>query len=127
MSAVMPLLMSRADDGQPLVVQGTLEESIRQSLLNILATHEGERKLLPEFGSRIRSFVFRRLEETTVQELESHVRGCITRWEPRVELDTVLVESVSEPTPQVELHVRYQIKKTQSKHLLRLPLSFWEL
>lgn len=128
---VLNALLPRPVPDQPILVMdpyGSLEESVRQSLFHILATQQGERSRVREFGSRLRQFVFRRLEDATLRELEAHVRSCIERWEPRVAVESVEAEVRAKPSTGTEvlIQIRYQILRLQSKHLMTLPLRYWE-
>jgi phage baseplate assembly protein W len=122
--AEQPLLLSGSLDGS----WATSEESVRQSIFHILATQQGERPRAREFGSRIRQFVFRRLEDATLRELEGHVRACIERWEPRVAVESVVADVRAGNTAETEvlIQIRYLLLQQQSKHLITLPLRYWE-
>lgn len=118
----------------PLVCDHSLEESVRQSILGILSTAVGERPLAPDFGSNIQSFVFRRLDAPILRQLEEHVRECIQRWEPRIDVQEsqALLDSEADASrgighkSHVVICIKYEIRSTRTRHQLRLPLRLWE-
>src|ERR687884_94382 len=70
------------------------EVELEQAMRLILATYPGERPMRPDFGSRIRDFVFRSVNVETIAELSRVVREALLRWEPRVDVEGVLVSPV---------------------------------
>lgn len=63
---------------------------LEQSMRLILTTYPGERRMLPEFGSRLRDHVFAPLSLDTATELAAEVRRALERWEPRVTITGVV-------------------------------------
>jgi phage baseplate assembly protein W len=61
-------------------------EKIRQSILIILQTAQGERVMLPAFGCRINELVFGPGTATTCSLAELYVKRALDRWEPRIQL-----------------------------------------
>ncbi|MET8995899.1 GPW/gp25 family protein [Amycolatopsis sp. Hca4] len=68
---------------------------LEQSMRLVLTTYPGERLMRPEFGSRLRDYVFAAVSLDTATELSGEVRRALTRWEPRVEITDV----VTRPDP----------------------------
>ena len=62
---------------------------LEQSIRLILTTCPGERPMRPEFGSRLRDFVFRPSSLDTMTELSHEVRRALERWEPRIAVERV--------------------------------------
>lgn len=69
---------------------------IRQSIWLILATAPGERQMLPEFGCGIHDLVFEANTAALRGLVREQVRDALTRWEPRIDVVDVRVET---PTP----------------------------
>src|ERR1044072_4384195 len=67
-----------APQGGIALVRRELE--LEQAMRLTLATSPGERPMRPEFGSRIRDFVFRPINVETIGELWQVVRGGLRRW-----------------------------------------------
>src|SRR3954469_9686205 len=76
------------------LVRGDTE--LVQAMRLILSTYPGERPMRPEFGSRIRDFVFRSPTTDMISELTTAVRLALMRWEPRVIIERV----TAAPTPE---------------------------
>lgn len=69
------------------------EGAIRNSILNILNTRQGERMLLPTFGCNLLEFIALPVSTTTGQMIGNVIYNSIKIWEPRVTIDKVLVVS----------------------------------
>ena len=72
------------------------ERELEESMRIILLTYPGERPMRPEFGSRVRDFVFRSVDEEMTTALAFEVKRALQRWEPRVDVIKVIA------TPDVD-------------------------
>jgi hypothetical protein len=92
-----------------------------QAMRLILATYPGERPMRPEFGSRLRDFVFRAGTQDTVAELADEVRRALLRWEPRVDVERI--EVAPDPTDSRLLYIDiwYRPKGTNDRRNLVFP------
>jgi hypothetical protein len=95
--------------GNPKIV--TNHESIRQSIRTILSTSPGERIMLPEFGSRIRSLLFEPMDDHTVFLMENEIRDAIQTWEDRVNVSYVSVNADFDDL-FYEISIEYSIIET---------------
>lgn len=59
-------------------------ESISQSIKTILSTYPGERHMLPEFGSRLREYLFDPIDIDTLELMEAEIEIALEQWEPRI-------------------------------------------
>lgn len=59
-------------------------ESISQSIKTILSTYPGERHMLPEFGSRLREYLFDPIDIDTLDLMQTEIEFALERWEPRI-------------------------------------------
>ncbi|TWD79388.1 hypothetical protein FB561_0446 [Kribbella amoyensis] len=78
------------------VARGT--DKLEQSMRLVLLTYPGERVMRPDFGCRLRDFVFDAVTPATGIQLADEVRGALEAWEPRAEVDQVDVV----PDPAVD-------------------------
>src|SRR5689334_19697267 len=69
------------------------EDNIRESIELILRTRPGERLMLPEFGCSLERYLFEPNNISTLRLIQEEVKRAISRWEPRVRLDDVVVET----------------------------------
>jgi phage baseplate assembly protein W len=62
------------------------EESIKESLRNLILTDRGERLFQPDIGSDIRKLLFENITAATVETIKDLVRTTIRNYEPRINL-----------------------------------------
>lgn len=67
------------------------ERAISNSIMNILTTVPGERFLIPEFGCDLLSLVFKPITDYTGKMIGQRIFNAIKRWEPRVQIEKILV------------------------------------
>ena len=67
---------------------------LRQSVRDILTTPVGSRVLLREYGSRLSELVDRPLEPDLLASIQAEAAAALARWEPRLRLRRIRVESV---------------------------------
>jgi phage baseplate assembly protein W len=94
-----------------------LEEAMRI----ILMTYPGERPMRPEFGSRLRDFVFRETSPEMFAALAHEVRSALRRWEPRAEVREVRVVADENDRSAVFLDIAYTIRETNDRRNLVFP------
>lgn len=61
-------------------------QAIKNSLKNIFTWIPGERILLPEFGSKLHMLLYEGITQLTEERIIAEIRGCVTEWEPRVQI-----------------------------------------
>jgi uncharacterized protein len=93
-----------------------IEESIRL----ILGTAPGERPMRPEFGCAVHDRVFAPMDATTAGQIADDVRRALVRWEPRIDLEDVLVTPVPEEAT-IWIDVRYLITGSNDPRNLVFP------
>ena len=67
------------------------EREIEESIRLILGTSPGERPMRPEFGCRVHDYVFAPADAETASLVAADVRRALERWEPRIDLEGVIV------------------------------------
>ena len=85
------------------------DREIQQAIRLILGTAPGERPMRPEFGCRIHEHVFGPANASTAGQVAYDVRSALERWEPRIEVDDVLVSFDHEDLGRLFVDVRYRI------------------
>jgi phage baseplate assembly protein W len=73
-------------------------EHIRESILQILGTRQGERLMNPEFGSRLNDLVFEQNDEVLKGLIRYYVIDAVRKWEKRVEVQSVSFDVSSSHT-----------------------------
>ena len=97
-------------DVQSKAVQTTItnKNAIRQSIRNILSFRPKERVLYPEFGNRATDFVFDRITDTVIKNLDSAVREMLLD-EPRIKVDDVNITANADNN-EITVKVGYTIQ-----------------
>lgn len=68
---------------------------IKESIYQILLTYPGERVMEPEFGCRLRDFIFENMGDATINTMiKFEIERAITRWEPRVQINEIVISSL---------------------------------
>jgi phage baseplate assembly protein W len=69
------------------------EASVRESLRLILLTGEGERLRRPGFGAGLERYLTEPNTPATWRAIEESIRRSLTRWEPRLQVASIVVEA----------------------------------
>lgn len=64
---------------------------LEQAMRLVLGTFPGERPYRPEFGCRLKNYVFAGASVDVLGQIAAEVRAALLRWEPRVNVDDVAV------------------------------------
>lgn len=68
------------------------EDSVKQSLRNLILTNKYERLRNPTYGGNIRRYLFEDVNDITAGEIEDSIKYLIETYEPRVRLIEVKVQ-----------------------------------
>lgn len=101
------------------MVRGDTE--LVQAMRLILSTYPGERPMRPDFGCRLRDFVFRAATGDTIAELGAEVRRSLLRWEPRVTVEDVVVTPQADDPSVLHIEIFYRPKDTNDHRNLVFP------
>lgn len=103
-------------DGRAAQVK-SLENHIRDELIQLILTNPGERVFLPEFGGGVRRLVFESASETTAGMTKAMITQSITRWlGHRVTLEELTVAVENE---KIEVEIKYRIAGTDDTRVLK--------
>lgn len=94
-----------------------LEDAIRL----IVMTAPGERPMRPEFGCAIHDHVFAPIDDTTVGAIAFEVERAVARWEPRVDVESVVVYGDADAEGVLYIDLAYRIKATNDERNLVFP------
>jgi phage baseplate assembly protein W len=75
----------------------------------------------PEFGSRVRDWVFRGSDTESMASLSLEVRTSILRWEPRVDVKNVRVTKDGPAGNKLLIDIEYQRLDTNDRRNLVFP------
>lgn len=90
----------------------TNEESIKESLKNLILTNRGERLFQPDLGSDVRASLFENATPVTLKILDERVRDVINNFEPRVSLIDVDVTSIYDDN-RVQITIYFYVKNSE--------------
>ncbi|GAB3158856.1 GPW/gp25 family protein [Amycolatopsis sp. NPDC004378] len=99
------------------------ETSIEHCLRALLLTATGERVMRPDLGTTVSESVFAPGSVQNLRELERSIADAVRKFEPRVELDSVLAEADPAGESRVTVSVAYRIRRTNTKANLVFPFS----
>ena len=102
------------------------EQKIDESVWIILSTAKGERVMEPEFGCGIHDYVFEPNNPGTRGAIAYEVQQALTRYEPRIALENVRVESFPGRENQLLIRVDYRVLANNAKRNLVYPFYLTE-
>jgi phage baseplate assembly protein W len=97
------------------------DEKIRQSIWLILSTAPGERQMRPNFGCGIHDLVFQPNTAALRGIVKERVRDALVRWEPRVDLLDVRVETPAEARNYLLIRIDYRNRSNNAFYNLVYP------
>ena len=72
------------------------ESAIARSVRNLVLTGQGERPFQPVLGTGVSRLLFENMDKLTASAIRSELRTTIENYEPRVEINEIIVE----PNPE---------------------------
>ncbi|MGW6278563.1 GPW/gp25 family protein [Kribbella sp. NPDC055071] len=87
-------------------------DKLEQCIRLVLLTYPGERVMRPEFGSRLRDFVFESATPATMVRLADEVHQAIDACEPRVQVCRVDVAPDASVDGLLHITINYQPRGT---------------
>jgi len=104
--------------GSMSLVGGT--EELERSMTVIISTAPGERPFRPLFGCQIWELMFEPINANTLGLMEMYVQDALRLWEPRIEVDEVVVEP-GVLDGSVEIAISYTVRATNDRRNLVYP------
>ena len=68
------------------------ESAIARSVRNLVLTGQGERPFQPVLGTGVNALLFESMDKLTASAIRSEIRTTIENYEPRVEINEIIVE-----------------------------------
>ena len=86
-------------------------KAVQNSIHNIFTWTPGERIINPEFGNRLKIYLYEGITDYNVDQIVSEINSCVSKWEPRVRITDIdydeNVDDVEDNT--VHLIIKYVI------------------
>ena len=111
-------LATDATGGIALVVR---EREIEEAIRLILATAPGERPMRPEFGCRVHDHVFAPINASTAGAIARDVRYALEMWEPRIDVQDVLISFDQADLGTLYIDIHYSIRGINDPRNLVFP------
>lgn len=102
------------------------ETDVEQAIWIVLATAKGERPMRPDFGCGIHDLVFAPGSPGTLGVVAGDVRRALTRFEPRIDVLEVRVETTAGLPERLLIRVDYRVRSTNAHHSLVYPFYLRE-
>ena len=97
------------------------EREVEEAIRVILATAPGERPMRPDFGCGIHDFVFSPADATTAGRISYEVKRSLIRFEPRIDLQDVVVSADPGDASILYVDVQYSLRGTYDRRNLVFP------
>lgn len=94
------------------VAWSTGSDNVSQCMQVVLLTQTGERIMLADFGSRLPSFLYEPNTPATRRLVQQAIEQSLQKWEPRIQLDSVVVDVDSSDARTAVATVYYKLVAT---------------
>jgi phage baseplate assembly protein W len=102
------------------------EWDIKEAIWIILSTSKGERVMRPDFGCGIHDFMFASLNSANLTRIENSVREALAKWEPRIELINVTLNTEKVDEGRLMISIEYKVRTTNTRFNLVYPFYLKE-
>jgi phage baseplate assembly protein W len=108
------------------IAMSAYEQDIRESIRIIIVTAPGERLMRPDFGCGAHDLVFASISRITIGLVESRVRECLTKFEPRIDIVSLDVSAANADRGQLIVNLNYRVRETNNEFNLVFPFFLRE-
>jgi hypothetical protein len=116
-----PLLPAPDEDGN--LSYPALAQSVREQIQVILSTRPGEQLNRPTYGAGLENLLAEPNTVATRSRIHDLVEESLARWEPRIVVDAVAVDTVADDPQAVRVEIAYRLKRTQQPARVGLTLA----
>ncbi len=99
------------------------QASVRQAILLLLSTVQGERVMRPEYGCDVHKLIFSPNDNTTAGLAIHYVKQALDRWEPRIEVTYLDADPNPEEPGRLDIILEYRLRTMQRTEQLAFALS----
>jgi len=97
------------------------DRDIERAIRMVLSTAPGERPMRPEFGCGIHQYVFAPSDARTAGTIAFEVTRALERWEPRIDVLGVDVDTDPEDASVLYITLTYSVRGTNDPRNLVFP------
>jgi phage baseplate assembly protein W len=98
------------------------KDSVKQSIYMIVNTARGSRPFMPDYGSRIKGFLFEPFDDSTAKRIGMELQETLQNHEPRIEILNINV-NMNWKTTQYDVVVIYRLVNTQQLDAINVTLE----
>jgi hypothetical protein len=91
----------------------TNEQSIKESIINLLSTEPGSRPMDPRYGLNLHRYLFEPLDDITADLLAYDIKMGLEAFEPRINNIEVQIEPVEDENTFI-IYISFNVKFTSS-------------
>jgi phage baseplate assembly protein W len=84
--------LSQATDGD--ILRETDEDAVINSLINIINTLQGSRRMLPEFAASMQRLLFEPIDDATSNLIKQRIVENVHRWDDRVNVEQIYITPI---------------------------------
>jgi phage baseplate assembly protein W len=108
-------------DGSGAFALSSGEQDVEEAVRLILGTAPGERPMRPRFGCAIHDLVFDTMDARLAGRVAAEVTASLTRWEPRIEVESVVAQPDPTAAHVLRIAVSYRLRATNDRRNLVFP------
>src|SRR5271165_815910 len=101
-------------DGQGQLALSSYEDHVRQSILLIVQTAQGERVMRPDFGAGLETLVFDPASAATIGLVQHQVQQALLNNEPRIDVLGVQVTADPSQPGVLTINLNYRVRRTDT-------------
>ena len=116
-----PLLAVPGEDGG--LSYPSLAQSVREQIQIILSTRPGEQLMRPSYGGGLENLLAEPNTVATRSRIHDLIEEALSRWEPRIAVDAIAVDTVPDDPNAVRVEIAYRLKRTQQPARVGLTLA----
>ena len=108
----LPIRRDDIEDGWFASTKTTIE-AVKNNIINLLNTNQGERLMQPTLGLDLRSLLFEQMTTETIMSVQNKILDAFQRWLPFVEVRDIRInnEAVEDNLNQIRVNIIFNIKK----------------
>lgn len=106
----------RFNEGAGTVEMLTGEVDINSSLEILFTTMQGERIMLPDYGSDLKPYLFEPLTTTMKTLITDRIKTAVLYYEPRIKVDLVDLIDEGELEGRIIIQITYRVRTTNSRY-----------
>jgi len=120
----VPFISSATSGSDSLFsINYTTSEQIKSNMINYFLSGRGERVFNPNFGSRVKEFLFIQDEEQSLNTLKKYLEDEIKLIFPVVKLKEIKISSSNNSFPILEVQIFYSVFNSLNEFIeLNIPL-----